>query len=77
MNPRDLARYCQASGFVIRPIVPPTVPQGTQRVRVCLHAGNTHQDIDKLVKVIENWLEKVESSYTREARKELFLKASM
>ncbi len=42
---------------MVRAIVPPTVPEGTQRVRVCLHAGNTVEDIDRLVASIKDWLE--------------------
>jgi 8-amino-7-oxononanoate synthase len=45
---------------VVRPIVPPTVPEGTQRVRLCLHAGNTTGDIDGLVGRIREWLGKEE-----------------
>ena len=41
---------------MVRPIVPPTVPEGTQRVRVCLHAGNTFQDVERLVAAIRDWL---------------------
>jgi 8-amino-7-oxononanoate synthase len=41
---------------VVRPIVPPTVPEGTQRVRVCLHAGNTMEDVEGLVERIKGWL---------------------
>ncbi|KAE9367804.1 PLP-dependent transferase [Stipitochalara longipes BDJ] len=55
-EPRSLAKWCQGVGFVVRPIVPPTVPEGTQRVRVCLHAGNSKQDVDALVENIRGWL---------------------
>ncbi|PBP17837.1 PLP-dependent transferase [Diplocarpon rosae] len=55
-EPRSLARSCQDAGFVVRAIVPPTVPEGTQRVRVCLHAGNSHEDINRLVERIGTWL---------------------
>jgi len=40
----------------VRPIVPPTVPEGTQRVRVCLHAGNTMEDVERLGERIREWL---------------------
>ena len=55
-DPRSLAKWCQDAGFVVRPIVPPTVPEGTQRVRVCLHAGNSKQDVEALVVRIRAWL---------------------
>ncbi|PYH48130.1 aminotransferase class I/II-fold pyridoxal phosphate-dependent enzyme [Aspergillus saccharolyticus JOP 1030-1] len=54
--PRRLAAACQAKGYVVRPILPPTVPAGQERVRVCLHAGNTEEEIDGLVEVISEWL---------------------
>lgn len=40
----------------MRPIVPPTVPEGTQRVRICLHAGNTFEEVERLVDRIRGWL---------------------
>lgn len=55
-EPRSLAKWCQDASFVVRPIVPPTVPEGTQRVRVCLHAGNSKQDVEELVERIRGWL---------------------
>lgn len=58
-RPRELAAYCQGKGLIVRPIVPPTVPEGGQRVRVCLHAGNTEQDLDRLVSTYGQWLQSV------------------
>ncbi|KAK5461283.1 hypothetical protein LTS15_003346 [Exophiala xenobiotica] len=57
-HPRLLAAHCQAAGFIVRPVVAPTVPEGTERVRVCLHAGNTTEQIDKFVACVREWLEK-------------------
>jgi 8-amino-7-oxononanoate synthase len=56
-QPRELASLCQANGFVVRAIMPPTIPEGKERVRVCLHAGNTEAEIDGLARVIQSWLE--------------------
>nr|POF15285.1 8-amino-7-oxononanoate synthase [Quercus suber] len=55
-EPKALAAYCQRKGFVVRGIVPPTVPAGAERVRVCLHAGNTLQEIDGLVATLRAWV---------------------
>ena len=54
-EPKVLAAHCQKKGFVVRGIVPPTVPLGTERIRVCLHAGNTVEQIDGLVACIRAW----------------------
>lgn len=40
--------------------MPPTVPEGAERVRICLHAGNTMEEIDGLVKVVGMWAKKWE-----------------
>lgn len=56
-QPRSLASHCQAQGLMVRPIVAPTVPHGTERVRVCLHAGNTEWEVEKLVAAIGEWVD--------------------
>ncbi|KAK5657612.1 hypothetical protein OQA88_3191 [Cercophora sp. LCS_1] len=55
-QPRSLASYCQNRGYMVRPIVAPTVPKGTERIRVCLHAANTTQEVAGLVAVVEDWV---------------------
>ncbi|KAJ5248829.1 hypothetical protein N7468_000280 [Penicillium chermesinum] len=57
--PRELAAACQKHGYVVRAIMAPTVPEGRERVRVCLHAGNTPEEIDGLVRTIQSWLDSV------------------
>ncbi|KAF2451615.1 8-amino-7-oxononanoate synthase [Karstenula rhodostoma CBS 690.94] len=54
-EPKRLAKYLQDRGMMVRAVVPPTVPEGTSRVRVCLHAGNTEADIERLVAAMEEW----------------------
>ncbi|KAK3896859.1 hypothetical protein C8A05DRAFT_20259, partial [Staphylotrichum tortipilum] len=54
-RPRSLATYCQPRGFMVRPIVAPTVPAGKERIRVCLHAGNTMAEVQGLVQAIDLW----------------------
>lgn len=57
-EPKVLAAHCQRNGFVVRGIMSPTVPEGTERVRVCLHAGNTVEQIDGLVHTIQTWVQR-------------------
>ncbi|PWY72288.1 PLP-dependent transferase [Aspergillus heteromorphus CBS 117.55] len=63
--PRHLAAACQRKGFVVRAIMAPTVPVGKERVRVCLHAGNTVEEIDGLVETIRGWLVERQSPQTQ------------
>lgn len=43
--------------------MPPTVPPGTGRLRVCLHAGNTATEVDGLVSAIESWLKSMRDGH--------------
>ncbi|KAF5327681.1 hypothetical protein D9619_004659 [Psilocybe cf. subviscida] len=56
-HPRPLSTYLLALGMNARPITWPTVPKGKDRVRVCLHAGNTRDDVDRLIMGIIKWAE--------------------
>lgn len=58
-HPRPLSAYLLAHGMNARPITWPTVPKGKDRVRVCLHAGNTKQEVDRLVWSVVRWAEEV------------------
>ena len=66
--PRSLAQYCQKFGFVVRAVVPPTVPDGTERVRICLHAGNTEEEVDKLIQVVKRWIDSKADKATTQSR---------
>jgi len=67
-EPRALARWCQEGGFVVRPIMPPTVPAGSERVRVCLHAGNTEEEIRRLVDRMGEWCKRQAGVSTRDSK---------
>lgn len=49
---KELAAALQQKGFDVRPVMPPTVPAGTERLRVIVHAFNTEEEIEGLVQAI-------------------------
>ncbi|MDU0371474.1 aminotransferase class I/II-fold pyridoxal phosphate-dependent enzyme [Hymenobacter endophyticus] len=49
---RAVAAAAQAAGFDVRAIVSPTVPAGTERLRLIVHSYNTEAEIDGLARVL-------------------------
>lgn len=54
-QPRPLSQHLRSLNINAKPITWPTVPKGKDRVRICLHAGNSRDDIVKLVDGIVEW----------------------
>jgi len=55
--PFQLSAHLFSLGMNARAIMFPTVPKGKERVRICLHAGNTKEEVDRLVSGIVAWAE--------------------
>jgi 8-amino-7-oxononanoate synthase len=53
---KTIAEKIQQQGFDVRPILSPTVSAGTERLRICLHAFNTLQEIESLTNLIKQLL---------------------
>lgn len=49
-----IAEECQRKGFYVLPVRPPTVPEGSARIRFSLTADITEEDIDKLIETINS-----------------------
>jgi len=47
------ARELQRHGFAVLPIRSPTVPKGTERLRIILHYHNTRAEVDALMDLVE------------------------
>ncbi|KAI0090175.1 PLP-dependent transferase [Irpex rosettiformis] len=56
-QPRPLSAYLRKLGMNARPITWPTVPKGKDRIRVCLHASNTLEEVERLATAMVNWAE--------------------
>ena len=48
----DASRVLRAGGFFVQPIRPPTVPEGSARLRVTLSAGHDPKDVDSLAQAL-------------------------
>ncbi len=51
---KAVADCCQANHFDVRAILYPTVPRGTERLRIVLHAFNTREELDGLIGVLQH-----------------------
>ena len=51
----QLANHLQSNGYDVRPIKSPTVPVGSERLRIILHSFNTTADLDGMVSHLENY----------------------
>ncbi len=49
---KAVAQAAQAQGFDVRAILPPTVPAGTERLRLIVHSYNTEAEIEGLAAVL-------------------------
>lgn len=55
-HPRPLSAHLLTHARAnARPITWPTVPKGADRVRVCLHAGNTTEELERLIDGVLTW----------------------
>ncbi len=55
---KSIAKRLQAEGFDVRPILAPTIKEGAERLRICLHRHNTTQEIEELLQHIRLFLKK-------------------
>jgi 8-amino-7-oxononanoate synthase len=49
---KEVAISLQENGFDVRPILSPTVKEGTERIRICLHNFNSEEEIASLAEHI-------------------------
>ncbi|WP_295798446.1 8-amino-7-oxononanoate synthase [Mucilaginibacter sp.] len=52
---KAVAAKLQNTGLDVRPILSPTVPTGSERIRICLHSSNTEQEITLLTDTINRF----------------------
>jgi 8-amino-7-oxononanoate synthase len=55
LQTRALAEHLLRQGFFVKAIVPPSVAAGKERIRICLHSFNTHEEIGALFHSIQDF----------------------
>jgi 8-amino-7-oxononanoate synthase len=53
---KHVSYFLQNKGFAVKAILSPTVPPGKERIRICLHAFNTEEEISNLLIAVKEVL---------------------
>ncbi len=53
---KSIAKKLQEKGFDLKPILSPTVSEGQERLRICLHTYNSEQEIDEVLKLLTTFV---------------------
>jgi len=55
-NAKQLAQQLQDKGFDIKAILSPTVPEGQERLRFCIHSYNSEEEINQVLELLVNFV---------------------
>lgn len=55
-NVKRIAAQLQQNGFDVRPILSPTVPEGQERLRFCLHSYNSEAEITRVLEMLATFV---------------------
>ncbi|MDN3678268.1 8-amino-7-oxononanoate synthase [Flavobacterium paronense] len=53
---KNIAAQIQQKGFDVRPILSPTVPEGQERLRFCLHSYNSESEIKNVLELLATFV---------------------
>lgn len=53
---KSIATQLQKNGFDVKPILSPTVPEGQERLRFCLHSYNSSNQISEVLKLLSSFV---------------------
>ncbi|MNR53007.1 8-amino-7-oxononanoate synthase [compost metagenome] len=51
---KQLAQQLQDKGFDVKPILSPTVPEGQERLRFCIHSYNSEKEINQILELLRD-----------------------
>jgi 8-amino-7-oxononanoate synthase len=53
---KTIATQLQQKGFDVKPILSPTVPEGQERLRFCLHSYNSEKEITQVLELLSTFV---------------------
>jgi 8-amino-7-oxononanoate synthase len=53
---KAIAKQFQDKGFDVKPILSPTVPEGQERLRFCIHSFNTKEEISQVLALLSTFV---------------------
>ncbi|WP_394974631.1 aminotransferase class I/II-fold pyridoxal phosphate-dependent enzyme [uncultured Croceitalea sp.] len=56
-NVKTISKKLIKNGYDIKAILSPTVPKGKERLRFCLHAYNTKEEIKSMVQILKKYID--------------------
>lgn len=55
-NVKRIAQQLQDKGFDVKPILSPTVPEGQERLRFCIHSYNSEEEINQVLELLRDFV---------------------
>ncbi|WP_163400127.1 aminotransferase class I/II-fold pyridoxal phosphate-dependent enzyme [Flavobacterium fluviatile] len=55
-NVKHIAQQLQDKGFDVKPILSPTVPEGQERLRFCIHSYNPEEEINQVLELLRDFV---------------------
>ena len=55
-NVKNIANQLQRNAFDVKAILSPTVPEGQERLRICIHSYNSDQEMSKVLELLGDFL---------------------
>ena len=55
-NVKRIAQQLQDKGFDVKPILSPTVPEGQERLRFCIHSYNSEEEINQVLGLLRDFV---------------------
>ena len=56
---KELSSLMIHEGFEVKPILAPTVPEGKERLRFCIHGYNTKNEMEEVLKLLATFAQKI------------------